>query len=47
MEKPLVIPSGIGEKMWHTLIKLLAEQENVEIQYDLVEQKGVGKDKTA
>ena len=31
------IPEGIGEKMWHTVIKLLAEQEEVDITYDLID----------
>lgn len=36
MAKTLEVPEGIGEKMWHTLIKLLAEQEGVKIEYELV-----------
>ncbi len=39
MSKPLVVPKGIGEKMWHTVIRLLAEQEGVKIEYELVENK--------
>lgn len=35
-DKPLEVPEGIGEKMWHVLIKLLAEQEGVKIEYELV-----------
>ena len=36
MEKRLEVPDGIGEKMWHTVIRLLAEQEGVEIKYHLI-----------
>lgn len=42
----LEVPKGIGEKMWHTLIKLLAEQEGVVIKYELVP-KDNEKDETA
>ncbi len=48
MANALDVPEGIGEKMWHTLIKLLAEQEGVEIKYDLVPKENGGtEDKTA
>lgn len=33
-EKPAFeVPEGIGEKMWHNIIKLLVEQGRVEITY--------------
>lgn len=48
MGKGFVVPDGIGEKMWHTVIKLLAEQEGVEIKYHLEEvKKEDNTDKTA
>ena len=46
MGKALVVPKGIGEKMWHTVIRLLAEQEGVKIEYELVE-KERAKEETA
>ena len=46
MSKPLVVPKGIGEKMWHTVIRLLAEQEGVKIEYELV-RKEETKEETA
>ena len=39
MDKPLEVPEGIGEKMWHTVIRLLAEQEGVKIEYELVKKE--------
>lgn len=36
MAKSLEFPKGIGETMWHTVIKLLEEQEEVEIKYELI-----------
>lgn len=38
MQKPIVVPEGIGKKMWELLMTLLGEQYNVEIKYELVEQ---------
>lgn len=39
MGKSLEVPKGIGEKMWHTVIRLLAEQEGVKIEYELIEKE--------
>ncbi len=48
MERKLEVPEGIGEKMWHTLIRLLAEQEGVKIEYELVKkEKGNANEGTA
>lgn len=44
MEGKLNVPEGTGEKMWHLLIKLLAEQYDVEIEYEL---ERVTEDETA
>lgn len=38
MQKPIVVPEGIGKKMWELLMSLLGEQYNVEIKYELIEQ---------
>lgn len=46
MAKQLEVPKGIGAMMWHTVIKLLAEQEGVKIEYELVEKEQT-KDGTA
>ncbi len=39
MAKTLEVPEGIGEKMWHTVIRLLAEQEGVKIEYELIKKE--------
>ncbi len=40
MEGKLEVPDGIGKRMWDILIKLLAEQEGVEIDYTIVPKAG-------
>ncbi len=51
MEGKLKVPEGVGKRMWDIMIKLLAEQEGVEIQYTIVPKESVDEntdsDKTA